>query len=127
VTQTPIDVSKYRKLRQKVIDAELNLKESIWFLRRAEVAAISKFVEENGGDWKVLGSNEQQRKATEIAILADSQDYTVFLSDQREAERTVAEAQADLDAYLEVRRVEREQIQKNMAEALKTSNPIVGS
>ncbi len=118
------ETSEIRKLRQAVINAKLNRDEAIYMLNRAEARSILTFVEapsRDGGDWKGLGPNEEARRLNTIALLDDDAACKRHRSDVRDAERTLAEAEADVEAWLDVRRREREAITEKLADALAVS------
>ncbi len=113
-----VETSEIRKLRQAVINAKLNCDEAIYMLKRAETLAILLFVDADPDGWKGLGPNEEARKLTSMRRQDLDPGCQRHRGDVRDAERTLAEAEADVEAWLDVRRREREAVGRALADAL---------
>ncbi len=115
------NTSEIRKLRQAVINAKLNRDEAIYMLKRAEAHAVLDFVGSRldaAADWKGLGPNEEARRLNTVALLDDDAACKRHRSDVRDAERTLAEAEADVEAWLQTKRDERMRVTEKVADAL---------
>ncbi len=111
------ETSEIRKLRQAVINAKLNRDEAIYMLKRAETQVVLAAAASPDG-WKLLGPNEEARKHNIVDLQDADTACKRHRSDVRDAERTLAEAEADVEAWLDVRRREREAITSRLADAL---------
>ncbi len=117
------ETSEIRKLRQAVINAKANLTESIYMLKRAETQVVLAAAASPDG-WKLLGPNEEARKHSIVDLQDTDTACKRHRSDVRDAERTLAEAEAEVEAWLDVRRRERETITVKLADALALGSDI---
>ena len=106
-----------RTLRRCVADAHLNLDEAIYMLKRAEALALLAGTD-GGQDWKKIGPNEAAQKVGAVIVLDANPAYQRHRSDLRNAKRELALAEAEVEAYLDTRRREREAITAHLADVL---------
>lgn len=110
--------SEIRQLRQRVIFARLNREEAILNLKRVEAKAVLLLVDNDQDGWKALGPNEEARKLTITNRQAEDTYCKIARIDLREAEQALAEAEADVEAWLLARRQERVAATEKLADAL---------
>ena len=113
-------MSMIYELREALADRIAERDEAAWGLRCAEALAVTLYVasEPAGGDWKKLGSNDDARKLNTVLILESDQDYSTARHGLHKAERAVRLAEAEVEAYHDQRRREREYAAHRLAEAL---------
>ena len=102
------------RLRRHLADAKANRDEAAWFEKMERARAESRIITALEGD---LGKNEAERNRTLLLGLDTDHSYRVARSDLRDAELEVALAEAQIEAWTDRRRREREALQRetNMA------------
>jgi len=114
-------------LRRAAAQARLNRDEAIYALKRAEAQALIDWVTVSGhaatpesreANWKLLGPNEEARKAHTLLILDEARICRMARGLLRDAEFALTMAEAEIESWIDVRRKEREAITARLAEAL---------
>ena len=104
-------------LRVALADRIAERDEAAWHLRLVEANCVADFIGSMDGDWKALGPNDEARKVNTTILLA-VEAYAVPHKALRAAERAVRLAEAEIEAYHDQRRREREYAAHRLAEAL---------
>lgn len=106
----------FRELKQRAIDARLERDQALRDVRIEEMYAVFRFLDGNQLAYEELGKNEEIRTLQRMRILEHDEAYRVCRNNAIAQERAYLEAEADLDAYLEVRRIQREDLQRAQIE-----------
>lgn len=101
---------EFRDLKARAIHARMQRDEAKRILALEEMHAIFRFLDEQNMPYEALGKNEELRTLQRLRLLENDPQYEEARALARSVEQVYLEAEADVEAYQEGRRLQRDEL-----------------